>query len=861
MSVSLQHDKEIGQKIDALVGKAVKAKVELAKFSQEQVDKIVESMALAGVDAYLRLAHMAVEETKMGICEDKAIKNLVATEYVFNHIRNVKTVGVLHRDEQLGITEYAEPIGVIAGVTPVTNPTSTTMFKSLIAMKTRNPIIFAFHPKAQNCSAAAAKIMLQAAIEAGAPEGCISWIEEPSIEATNLLMTHPGVDLILATGGSGLVKAAYSSGKPALGVGPGNVPAYIEKTANIPQAVHDIVLSKTFDNGTICASEQAIIVDEDIASQVKAELIKLGGYFLNDLETKKVEEIAIDAKRGGMSPQVVGQSAETIARLAGIRVPAGTRLLIAPLKGVGEKYPLSREKLSPIIAYYEVKGPSEGIKRAIEMTEFGGLGHSAVIHSTDQTVIDRFCHEVKVGRLLINSPSALGGVGDSYNYLPPSFTLGCGSAGGNSTADNVGIKHLISIKRRADRKIDEKWFRVPPRIYFEPGSIRYLAQLKGKRAQIVTDKMMVSLGYVDKATRWLDEAGIQYKIFSDVEPDPSVETVMRGVSEMRQFEPDTIIAIGGGSAIDAGKCMWLFYEHPDITFQNLKLRFQDIRKRAFLFPQLKAEFVAIPTTSGTGSEVTAFTVITDRTNNIKYPITDYAVTPHVAIIDPDFTMTIPPKVTADTGLDVLVHALEAYVSIMASDYTDALALKAIEIVFEYLPKAYKNGSDRLAREKMHNASCLAGMAFTNAFLGINHSLAHALGGEFHIPHGRANAVLMPAVIKYNGSRPTKLMPYPKYNTYQAPERYARVARMLGLQAETPEEGVNSLIAAILRLMEEVGMPLSIKECGVPEKQFEQAVDKLANQAFADQCTVTNPRLPLIEELKEILRSSYVRKVS
>ncbi len=856
MSVAIQQGTEIRMTIDMLVKQAAQAGRDLAKLNQEQVNKIVEAMVLAGVDDHLRLARLAVEETKMGVYEDKAIKNLVATESVYNHIRDIRTVGVVGRDEQLGITEYAEPVGIIAGVTPVTNPTSTTMFKAIIALKARNPIIFAFHPKAQRCSVEAAKVVLEAAIAVGAPEGCISWIDEPSVEATKALMLHPGVKMILATGGSGLVKAAYSSGKPALGVGPGNVPAYIDGSADIPQAVHDIMLSKTFDNGTICASEQAIIVDQAVASQVKAKLVNLGAYFLNDLEIRKVEEVAIDAKRGGMSPAVVGQSAQTIATLAGICVPDGTRLLVAPLNAVGEKYPLSREKLSPIIAYYEVKDYSEGTARALQMVQFGGMGHSAVIHSTNELAIDEFYQKIPVGRLLVNSPGALGGVGDSYNYLPPSFTLGCGAAGSNSTTDNVGVKHLFTVKRRADRKIDERWFRVPPRIYFEPGSIRYLSQVKGKRAQIITDEMMVELGFVAKATRWLDKAGVTYRIFSDVEPDPSVDTVMRGTEAMRQFEPDTIIAIGGGSAIDAAKGMWLFYEHPTLSFGNLRLKFQDIRKRAFRYPDLKTEFIAIPTTSGTGSEVTAFTVITDKTKNVKYPLADYVMTPHVAIIDPNFTQTVPARVTADTGLDVLTHALEAYVSVMASDYTDALALKALELVFAYLPRAYQDGSDAEAREKMHNASCLAGMAFTNSFLGINHSLAHALGAEFHLPHGRANAIILPEVIKYNGSRPTKLMPYPKYNRYEAGERYAKVARMLGLNSTSTAEGVDSLSKAVRQLIQQLDVPTCLQSAGVDKKHFDRVVNRLADQAYADQCTISNPRLPLVEELKEILTAAF-----
>lgn len=841
-----------------LTKQANQAKKAFQTYTQEQVDKIVASVALTAVEHHLPLAKQAIQETQMGVFEDKVIKNLVGSEYVFNHIRHQKTVGIINEDQELGVTEIAEPIGVIAGIVPVTNPTSTTIFKTLIALKTRNPIIFSFHPKAINCSINTAKLLYEAAIAAGAPEGCIGWIEKPSLEATNELMNHNAVDLILATGGAGLVNAAYSCGKPALGVGPGNVPAYIETSANIAQAVHDIVLSKTFDNGTICASEQSVIVDQVIAQAVKDEFIKHQAYFLNDEECKKLAKVAIDAIRGSMNPAVVGQSASKIASMAGISVPKGTKILIVPQKGVGVKYPLSQEKLSPILAFYTVANSNEGVRRAIEITEFGGLGHSAVIHSNNEEVITEFCSQVQCGRLLVNSPSAFGGVGDSYNHLPPSFTLGCGSNGRNSTTDNVGIKNLLNIKRRANRKVDERWFRVPPRIFFEPGSLSYLAQLKGERAIIVTDKIMVKLGYVAKATRWLEQAGISYHIFDDVEPDPTTDTVENGLRMFTQFQPDIIIALGGGSPMDAAKGMWLFYEEPDATFDGLKLKFLDIRKRAYEYPELgrKAQFVAIPTTSGTGSEVTAFSVITDKKTGVKYPLADYALTPDVAIIDSNLVMTVPQSVTADTGFDVLVHALEAYVSIMASDYTDALALKAIELIFEYLPQAYADGSNAIAREKVHNASCLAGMAFTNAFLGINHSMAHILGGKYHIPHGRANAILLPHVIKYNSSQPSKLACYPKYNTYQAPDRYRKVAAILGLPASTVEEGVNSLIGRIQDLMQELQIPATIAECGVDEKIFAKDVNSLALQAFADQCTISNPRMPLVTELEELYWQAF-----
>lgn len=846
--------------IDQLVTKAKKASTQMLDLTQDDVDRIVKAMALAGVDHHMELAHMAVNETGMGVYEDKVTKNLFATEYVYHDIKREKTVGVIEDNPEEGYVKIAEPVGIIAGVTPVTNPTSTTMFKALIALKTRNVIIFSFHPKSMNCSIKAASIMKEAAIKAGAPEGCISWVEYPSIDATNYLMRHPDVALILATGGSGMVSAAYSSGKPALGVGPGNVPAYIERTANLYRAVNDLILSKTFDNGMICASEQAVIVDKEIANKVKKLFAENGGYFLSPEEIKKVEEVAIDKERHSMSPMVVGQSAEKIATMANIKVPAGTRVLLAELDGVGPDYPLSREKLSPILAFYKVEDYREGIKRCEDMTEFGGLGHSAVIHSSDEKVIREFGRRVRTGRLLVNCPSAQGAIGDIYTNNNPSLTLGCGSMGRNSTTANVSVENLLNIKRLDMRRVNMMWFRVPPRIYFEPGSLEYLSKMHwAKKAVIVTDKTMIDIGYINKVTYQLEKIGINYVIFSEVEPDPSVETVQKGVSLMQRFQPDTIIALGGGSPMDAAKGMWLFYEHPETDFDALRLKFMDIRKRTFTFPELgnKAKFVAIPTTSGTGSEVTAFAVITDKNKGIKYPLADYQLTPDIAIIDPNLVKTVPARVTADTGMDVLVHAIEAYVSVMASDYTDALAIKAIQIVFEYLERSYRYGAeDPRAREKMHNASCLAGMAFTNAFLGLNHSMAHILGARFHIPHGRANALLLPHVIRYNASKPSKRVGYPKYEFYQAPERFADIAKAIGLKFNSNEEAVDKLIEAIIDLMKRLEMPMSLKEAGIEEKEFEASLDMLADTAFADQCTVSNPRLPLVEEIKDIYRKAY-----
>lgn len=850
--------------VDDLVSRAQTALSKYMELNQEQVDAIVKAMAMAGLDAHMHLAKMAVEETDRGVYEDKMIKNIFATEYIYNNIRYNKTVGVIRDSELENFVEVAEPVGVIAGVTPVTNPTSTTMFKSIIAAKTRNPIIFAFHPSAQRCSAEAARIVRDAAVKAGAPEDCILWIEKPSLEATQMLMTHPGISLILATGGAGMVKAAYSSGKPALGVGPGNVPCYIEKTANLRRAVTDLILSKTFDNGMICASEQAVIVDKEIAEEFEVLMKENYCYFLNKEEIRKVEKVAIDMRKGAMNPVVVGKPATEIAKMAGIKVPDNTKILVAKLESVGPQCPLSREKLSPILAYYIVEDWHEGIKRAEEMVEFGGMGHSAVIHSENPDAIDEFSNRIKAGRIILNSPSSQGAIGDIYNTNIPSLTLGCGSYGGNSTTSNVSAVNLINVKRAARRRVNMQWFKIPEKIYFEYGALQYLQHMPDiSRAFIVTDKCMVDLGYVDKVLYYLGKRRqhVHTEVFAEVEPDPSVDTVMKGCDLMNKFQPDVIIALGGGSAMDAAKGMWLFYEHPETDFNALRLKFLDIRKRVFRFPKLgnKAKMVAIPTTSGTGSEVTSFAVITDKKKNIKYPLADYELTPDVAIIDPQLVMTVPPSVTADTGMDVLTHAIEAYVSVMASDYTDALALKAIQMVFEYLPKAYKNGNDKVAREKMHNASCIAGMAFTNAFLGINHSLAHKLGGEFHIPHGRANAILLPHVIEYNAQKPSKFVSFPKYESFVADRKYADIAAALRLPASTTEEGVKSLIDAVRNLMKELNMPMSVKECNIDRKNFIAKVPYLAERAFEDQCTTANPRLPLVKELEEIYMKAYEGK--
>ncbi|MFC0558323.1 bifunctional acetaldehyde-CoA/alcohol dehydrogenase [Halalkalibacter alkalisediminis] len=852
---------EVLKAVDQLVTNGQKALKQFLQFDQDQVDKIVKQMSLAGLEQHMGLAKLAVEETKRGVFEDKIIKNLFSTEYVYHNIKYDKTVGVINENEFDGLIEIAEPVGVVAGVTPVTNPTSTTMFKALIAIKTRNPIIFAFHPSAQKCSSEAARILRDAAVLAGAPEHCIQWIEAPSIEATKALMNHEGVALVLATGGAGMVKSAYSTGKPALGVGPGNVPCYIEKTADVKRAVNDLILSKTFDNGMICASEQAVIIDDAIYNEVKKELIDNKCYFLNDAEKAKIEKLVINETTCAVNADIVGKSAFFIANLAGVTVPEDTKILLAELKGVGPKHPLSREKLSPVLACYRVRSTTEGLTRAEEMLEFGGLGHSAVIHSENEEVIRQFGIRMKACRIIANAPSSQGAIGDIYNAFLPSLTLGCGSYGKNSVSTNVGTVHLTNVKKIARRNVNMQWFKIPSKIYFEKNSTQYLAKMPNiTKAFIVTDPGMVKLGYVDKVLHYLRQRPdyVHCEIFSDVEPDPSIETVEKGAEMMRTFQPDCIIALGGGSAMDAAKGMWLFYEHPDTDFTGLKQKFLDIRKRVFKYPKLGniAQFVAIPTTSGTGSEVTSFSVITDKKQNIKYPLADYELTPDVAIIDPQFVMTVPKHITADTGMDVLTHAIEAYVSIMANDYTDGLAMKAIQLVFEYLPRAYRNGSDEEAREKMHNASTIAGMAFANAFLGINHSLAHKLGAEFHIAHGRSNTILMPHVIRYNATKPTKFAAFPKYKNFIADKRYAEIAKVLGLKADTTEQGVESLVQAIIKLAKEMDIPMSIKDNGVDEKVFESKVDYLAERAFEDQCTTANPKLPLVTELAEVYRAAY-----
>ena len=853
--------------VNSLVDKGLRALDEFLKLDQEQIDFIVAKASIAALDKHGVLAMHAVEETGRGVFEDKATKNLFACENVVRRLRDLKTVGVISEDDVTGITEIADPVGVVCGIVPTTNPTSTTIFKSLIALKTRNPIIFSFHPSAQQCSAHAAQIVRDAAIAAGAPENCIQWIEKPSMEGTSALMKHPGVATILATGGNAMVEAAYSCGKPALGVGAGNVPAYVEKTANIQQAAHDIVMSKAFDNGMICASEQAVIADKEIYKELVEEFKSYGVYFANKKEKAMLEDFIFGvtancANCGGakLNSAVVGKPAAWIAEQAGFKVPEKTNIIIAECREVGPNEPLTREKLSPVLAMLKADSTEQGLQFAEQMVAFDGLGHSAAIHTADQELAKTFGTRVKALRVIWNSPSTFGGIGDVYNAFLPSLTLGCGSYGKNSVGGNVSAVNLLNIKKVGRRRNNMQWFKVPAKIYFERDSIQYLQDMKDcEKVMIVTDRSMVDLGFVDKVTHQLHQRKnkVTIQLFTDVEADPSVQTVYKGTDLMRSFQPDTIIALGGGSPMDAAKAMWLFYEQPQVDFEDLVQKFMDIRKRAFRFPELgrKAKFIGIPTTSGTGSEVTPFTVISD--GDKKYPIADYSLTPTIAIVDPAFTMTVPAGVTADTGLDVLTHAVEAYVSVLANDFTDGLALQAIKLVFQYLERSYKYGaSDPEAREHMHNASTIAGMAFSNAFLGINHSMAHKIGGKYHVPHGRANAILLPHVIRYNGTRPQKTATWPKYNYYKADLKYQEIARTLGLPCATPAEGVESFARACHELAVNVGIKMSLKEQGIDEKTFLDGRKELAMMSFEDQCTPANPRLAMVADMEEILTKAY-----
>ncbi|HFI0442220.1 TPA: bifunctional acetaldehyde-CoA/alcohol dehydrogenase [Streptococcus suis] len=853
--------------VDELVQKGLVALEEFRLLNQEQVDYIVAKASVAALDQHGVLAMHAHEETGRGVFEDKATKNLFACEHVVNNMRGVKTVGVIEDDEVTGLTLIAEPVGVICGVTPTTNPTSTAIFKSLIALKTRNPIVFAFHPSAQESSAHAARVVYEAAVAAGAPENCIQWITKPSMEATSELMKHDGIATILATGGNAMVRAAYSCGKPALGVGAGNVPAYVEKSANIRQAAHDIVMSKSFDNGMVCASEQAVIVDKDIYDDFVEEFKSYHTYFVNKKEKALLEEFCFGVKanskncaEGKLNADIVGKPAAWIAEQAGFKVPEGTNILAAEVAEIGEKEPLTREKLSPVIAVLKVEGREEGLEAARQMVEFHGLGHSAAIHTADADLAKEFGTRVKAIRVIWNSPSTFGGIGDVYNAFLPSLTLGCGSYGRNSVSDNVSALNLLNIKKVGRRRNNMQWFKVPSKIYFERDSIQYLQVMANvEKVMIVADEVVVKLGFVQRVIEQLQLRSnkVMYTVFSDIEPDPDITTVERGAEAMKAFKPDTIIAIGGGSVMDAAKIMWLFYEQPQVDFRDLVQKFMDIRKRAFKFPELgeKAKYVGIPTTSGTGSEVTPFAVISDKKNNRKYPLADYSLTPTIAIVDPAFVMSVPDFVAADTGMDVLTHATEAYVSTVANDYTDGLALQAIKLVFENLEKSVKE-ADWESREKMHNASTMAGMAFANAFLGISHSMAHKLGGRFHTVHGRTNAILLPYVIRYNGTRPAKTATWPKYNYYRADEKYQDIAKMLGLPASTPEEGVASYAKAVYELGERIGIQMNLKDQGVDEKELKEYSRELALLAYEDQCTPANPRLAMVDHMQEIIEDAY-----
>ncbi len=853
--------KDVQTIIDKLATKGVEALDAMSNFTQEQVDHIVHQAAIAALDKHMYLAKLAVDETGRGIYEDKAIKNMYASEYIWNSIKYDRTVGVIAEDKEQGLVSIAEPVGVICGVTPTTNPTSTTIFKALIALKTRNSIIFAFHPSAQKSSAEAARIVRDAAIEAGAPKDCIQWIEEPSIEATGLLMNHPKIATVLATGGPGMVKAAYSTGKPALGVGAGNVPSYIAADAKVKRAVNDIIVSKTFDNGMICASEQAAIVDAAIYDEVKAEFEAHQCVIISKkADIAKLEKVVLNEARTAVNGAIVGHSAMEIAEKAGLKVPAGTKMLLAEIPDATMEHPLALEKLSPVLALIKSDGVEDGFKKAEGMLNLGGLGHTAVIHTENEELQLQYGIRMKACRVLVNSPSAEGGIGNIYNNMIPSLTLGCGSYGHNSVSHNVSSFDLLNVKTLSKRRNNMQWFRVPPKIFFEKDSITYLRHIEADRVMLVCDPGMVQFGYADLVKRQLElnRHKPAVDVFSDVEPNPSTNTVYKGLERFVDFQPDVIIALGGGSAMDAAKAMWMFFEHPDVSFFGAKQKFLDIRKRTYKIPYAqKTTFICIPTTSGTGSEVTSFAVITDSETHIKYPLADYALTPDIAIVDPALVMSVPASVTADTGMDVLTHAIESYVSVMASDYTRGLSLQAIKLVFENLEHSYRFG-DEESREKMHNASTMAGMAFANAFLGINHSLAHKVGPMFDIPHGRTNAILMPHVIRYNGRDPQKHAMFPKYDYFRADKDYADIARFMGwgTDKQSDAELVEVLAQKVYELGVAVGIDMNWKGQGVTKKLLQDTVYTLAEHAYEDQCTTANPKEPLISELKEIIEVAF-----
>ena len=839
-----------------------------ATYTQEQVDKIFFEAAMAANQARIPLAKMAVEETGMGVVEDKVIKNHFASEYIYNAYRDTKTCGVLEEDKAYGTKKIAEPIGVVAAVIPTTNPTSTAIFKTLISLKTRNGIIISPHPRAKGSTIAAAKVVLEAAVKAGAPEGIIGWIDVPSLELTNILMKE--ADIILATGGPGMVKAAYSSGKPALGVGAGNTPAIIDDTADITLAVNSIIHSKTFDNGMICASEQSVIVLDKVYKQVKKEFADRGCYFLNAAETEKVRKTIII--NGALNAKIVGQPAYKIAELAGVTVPETTKILIGEVESVELSEEFAHEKLSPVLAMYKAKDFEDAVSKAEHLIADGGYGHTSSLYvnvGTEKAKIDEFSERMKTCRILINTPSSQGGIGDLYNFkLTPSLTLGCGSWGGNSVSENVGVKHLINIKTVAERRENMLWFRAPEKVYIKKGCLPVALQelktvMNKKKVFIVTDKFLYSNGYTKAITDKLDELGIKHTTFYDVAPDPSLASATEGAEAMRSFEPDCIIAVGGGSAMDAGKIMWVMYEHPEVNFLDMAMRFCDIRKRIYTFPKMgeKAYFIAVPTSAGTGSEVTPFAVITDQRTGVKYPLADYELLPKMAIVDADMMMDAPKGLTSASGIDAVTHALEAYASMMATDFTDGLALRSLKMIFEYLPRAYDNGpNDPVAREKMGNAATMAGMAFANAFLGVCHSMAHKLGAFHHLPHGVANALLITDVMRFNAAEvPSKMGTFPQYDHPHTLARYAEVADYLGVKGKNDQEKLEGLIEKIEALKERVGIKKTIKDYGVDEKYFLDTLDNMVEQAFDDQSTGANPRYPLMKEIKAMYLKAYYGK--
>ncbi|WP_036489402.1 bifunctional acetaldehyde-CoA/alcohol dehydrogenase [Myxosarcina sp. GI1] len=852
------------EQLNLLIQKVKAAQTQYASFTQQQVDKIFKHAALAANEQRIPLAKLAVKETNMGLVEDKVIKNHFASEFIYNKYKQESTCGVIESDSHYGIKKIAEPVGVLAGIVPTTNPTSTAIFKALIALKTRNAIIFSPHPRAKECTIAAAKIVLDAAIAAGAPEDIIGWIDEPSVALSQALMQHPNINLILATGGPGMVKAAYSSGKPSLGVGAGNTPAVIDETAEIPLAVSSILLSKTFDNGMICASEQSVIVVDEVYEVVKQEFTLRGAYFLSPEERTAVSKVLV--KDGHINAAIVGQSVAKIAELAGIEIPKGTKILIGEIEAVGSQEPFSIEKLSPVLAMYRVADFEAATDKAEELILLGGRGHTSVLYTapSNSDRIDYFDSHVSTGRVLINTPSSQGAIGDLYNFkLDPSLTLGCGTWGGNSVSENVTVHHLLNIKTVSERRENMLWFRIPPKVYFKYGCLPVaLKDLAGKkRAFIITDKPLFDLGMIKEVTDVLEEMNLEVQVFYDIQPDPDLSTIEMGLARVNTFQPDVVIAFGGGSPMDAAKVIWLMYEHPEVEFEGIATRFMDIRKRVYELPTLgsKAQMVAIPTTSGTGSEVTPFAVVTDERTGIKYPLADYALTPNMAIVDPELVLNMPKSLTAFGGIDALTHALEAYVSVLATEFTDGLALQAIALLLEYLPRAYKLGAkDPEAREKVHYAATIAGMAFANAFLGICHSMAHKLGSSFHLPHGLANALMITHVIRYNSTdAPFKQAIFPQYEFPHAKERYAEIADYLHLGGDTHDEKVEKLVSAIDNLKAEIGIPLTIKEA-LPgeEREFYEQIEALAEQAFDDQCTGSNPRYPLIKDLQELYTLAY-----